>query len=54
LASLSQLYSKGFQDNKKYTKFEITSQKYYGFAFELDNLDKLKEFKEIKIEYLQK
>ena len=35
-------------------KFDITNQKYYGFAFEVDNLDELKEFKEIKIEYVQK
>ena len=35
-------------------KFDITNQKYYGFAVEVDNLDELKEFKEIKIEYVQK
>ena len=50
----SQLYSTGFQEPNTYTKFDITSQKYYGFAFEVNNLDKLKEFKEIKIEYVQK
>ena len=31
-------------------KFDITSQKDFVFAFQVDNLDELKEFKEIKIE----
>jgi len=35
-------------------KFDITSQKNYGFAFEVDDLGLLKDFKEIKIEYLNK
>ena len=35
-------------------KFDITSQKFYGFAFQVDNLEMLKDFKEIKIEYLNK
>jgi len=36
------------------TKFDITSQKDFVFAFQVDNLDELKEFKEIKIEYVQR
>ena len=35
-------------------KFDITSQKDFVFAFQVDNLDELKEFKEIKIEYVQR
>ena len=48
----SQLY----QANNYYSSitFDITGQKYFGFAFEVDDLERLKDFKEIKIEYLQK
>ncbi len=48
----SQLYyTARNQDN---IKFDITSQKDFVFAFQVDNLDELKEFKEIKIEYVQR
>ena len=48
----SQLYS--VRSNQTNVKFDITGQKFYGFAFQVDNLDILKDFKEIKIEYLNK
>ena len=48
----SQLYD--VSNNYSNVKFDITSQKDYGFAFEVNDLDKLKDFKEIKIEYLNK
>ena len=48
----SQLYSVNFF--KSNVKFDITSQKNYWFAFEVDDLGLLKDFKEIKIEYLNK
>ena len=40
--------------NRDNTKFDITSQKDFVFASQVDNLDELKEFKEIKIEYVQR
>ena len=49
----SQLYSTNHYNNSTIT-FDITGQKYFGFAFEVDDLERLKDFKEIKIEYLQK
>ena len=48
----SQLYS--VYSVRSNVKFDITSQKNYGFAFEVDDLGLLKDFKEIKIEYLNK
>ncbi len=46
----SQLYTHG---QRFYELLDFTSNRWFGFAFEVNNLDILKDFKEIKIEYLQ-
>ena len=45
----SRLYYRGINSSK----FDLTSARWFGFAFEINNLEILKDFKEIKIEYLQ-
>ena len=46
----SQLYTHG---QRFYELLDFTSNRWFGFAFEVNNLEILKDFKEIKIEYLQ-
>ena len=48
----SQLYATSYDYQRDSILFDISSQKSYMFAFEIDDLTKLKEIQAIKIEYM--